>query len=236
MVQWTCAKVLCRISYLIPLQIRLPDIRWPSFAGLFSLFRCSLVPQQNIPLGDEAFHYDCRFTIFHFPHVTWARPEDSVPDNIAKHTYPYHRRQKTISCRNSDRRKRGSEIDQIMNLSIMWIVTFVGIIVVLLLLVASTAFRCLSSNTLASILQIGAIVTFIVLFAFLMIYFLSSASDHNDNLEQFTRKAKARAKSNYLRLLLSSTMSSNISVWTTASPVASQWEEGESMVADHERK
>lgn len=57
-----------------------------------------------------------------------------------------------------------------------------------------------------------------------MIYFLSSASDHNDNLEQFTRKAKARAKSNYLRLLLSSTMSSNISVWTTASPVASQWE------------
>ena len=103
-----------------------------------------------------------------------------------------------------------------MNLSIMWIVTFVGIIVVLLLLVASTAFRCLSSNTLASVMQIGAIVIFIILFAFLMIYFLSSSNDHNDNLDTFTRKAKARAKSNYLRMLLSTTASSSLNVSTLA--------------------
>lgn len=91
----------------------------------------------------------------------------------------------------------------------MWIVTFVGIIVILLLLVASTAFRCLSSNTLASILQIGAIVIFIVLFAFLMIFFLSSSSDYHDNLEEFTKKAKARAKSNYLKQLASTNLTNN---------------------------
>jgi len=95
-----------------------------------------------------------------------------------------------------------------MNLSTMWIVTFIGILVILFLLIASTAFRCLSSNTLASVLQIGAIVIFIVLFAFLMLFFLSSASDHHDNLEEFTKKAKARAKANYLRMLLSTTTSS----------------------------
>lgn len=96
----------------------------------------------------------------------------------------------------------------IMNLSTMWIVTFIGILVILFLLIASTAFRCLSSNTLASVLQIGAIVIFIVLFAFLMLFFLSSASDHHDNLEEFTKKAKARAKANYLKMLLSTTTSS----------------------------
>lgn len=103
----------------------------------------------------------------------------------------------------------------------MWIVTFVGIVVVLFLLVASTAFRCLSSNTLASVMQIGSIVIFIVLFAFLMIYFLSSSNDHNDNLESFTRKAKARAKSNYLRMLLTTTASPSINVsalWPSLSP------------------
>ena len=92
-----------------------------------------------------------------------------------------------------------------MNMSTMWIVTFVGIIVILFLLVASTAFRCLSSNTLASVLQIGAIVIFIVLFAFLMLFFLSNASDHHENLDDFTKKAKARAKSNYMKMLLSTT-------------------------------
>lgn len=34
-----------------------------------------------------------------------------------------------------------------------------------------------------------------------MLFFLTSSSDHDENLEEFTKRAKAKAKSNYLKLL-----------------------------------
>ncbi|KAI1289856.1 hypothetical protein HDE_09076 [Halotydeus destructor] len=88
-----------------------------------------------------------------------------------------------------------------MDYSTMWLMTCLGIVIVLFMLAASTALRCLSSNSLASILQIGALVTFIVLFAILFLVCLGSNSDYEDNLEGFTKKAKARAKNNYLKLM-----------------------------------
>lgn len=82
----------------------------------------------------------------------------------------------------------------------MWIITCIGILFTLLLLIASTAFRCLSSNTLASIMQIVAIVVFVVMFAVILILFLSSNDDQFVNLEQFTKQAKLRSKATYWKL------------------------------------
>ena len=83
----------------------------------------------------------------------------------------------------------------------MWLITIIGIVVVLTLLIASTAFRCLSSNTLASVLQIGSIVIFIVLFGILMLYFLSDSDDGHEILDEYTRKARAKQKSQYLKII-----------------------------------
>lgn len=105
----------------------------------------------------------------------------------------------------------------------MWLVTIIGIIVVLLLLIASTAFRCLSSNTLASVIEIGSIVIFIVLFGILMLYFLSDSDDGHEILDEYTRKARAKQKSQYLNIIAAINEQRNASkillaLSTTSSP------------------
>ncbi|KAI1289855.1 hypothetical protein HDE_09077 [Halotydeus destructor] len=105
-----------------------------------------------------------------------------------------------------------------MNFSTMWVFTCVGIIIILLLLVASTTFKCLSSSALASILQIVALVVFIVLFGILFMYFLGSNSDFEDNLEQFTKKAKARAKQTYIEAMVRNATLKRLMMSTTTLP------------------
>ena len=85
----------------------------------------------------------------------------------------------------------------------MWILTSVGIVVVMCLLVASTTFRCLSSSPVTTILQIGALVIFVVMFASLLIFFLSTSDDGHELLEEFTRKAKAKEQEKFMKYLAS---------------------------------
>lgn len=58
----------------------------------------------------------------------------------------------------------------------------------------------LHQPTQPPVLQIIAIVTFVVLFACMFIFFLTDSGPQLDNLQEFTRKAKQRQKqANYLK-------------------------------------
>lgn len=100
----------------------------------------------------------------------------------------------------------------------MWIITCVGIMLVLAFLVAST--RCISSSSFGSIMQISLIVIFVIVFSLILINFLAAYEDQYDNLEEFTRKAKERERVQLINHLLSKNITFN-RLWKEKRPATS---------------